>query len=194
MQTDYYITAPYADLLTLAETKEWLRIDADVTEDDTLITALIETAVNYCEKYVNRVFTGRSVSAYFANLTQETGCDPFLQIRRDPVSSITDVWGYAGGDYVVLDPEDYEMQRRSAFNRVFFRKTLILDKVAYPIKIDFQAGYGDPAAVPEAIKTAVKQMILFLYENRGDVAPEGKIGMPLETKAILGKYRILNTF
>ncbi len=60
-----------------------------------------------------------------------------------------------------------------------------------PIRIQFVAGYGVAAAVPEGIKTALLMMLSDLYENRGSVV----IGVPITyiTRAIdnlLAEYRM----
>jgi uncharacterized phiE125 gp8 family phage protein len=48
------ITPPAAEPVTLAQAKLYLRVDFD--DDDTLITALITAAREYCEKYTGRAF------------------------------------------------------------------------------------------------------------------------------------------
>ena len=90
---------------------------------------------------------------------------------------------------------DFLTKDTSSYARLLFTEALaIADEVAYPIEVEFIAGYGAVVDVPEAIKTAIKQYVLFLYENRGDVAPDSKRGLPIEVETILRKYRIVNTF
>jgi len=43
--------------VTLTEAKNWLRLDSDLSADDTLIEMLIADARIYCENYTNRFFT-----------------------------------------------------------------------------------------------------------------------------------------
>ena len=52
MQTQ--LTPPAAEPLTLAEAKLHLRVDADITDDDSLITALIVTARQQAEHRTGR--------------------------------------------------------------------------------------------------------------------------------------------
>ena len=49
-------TQPAAELVTLAEVKEQLRIDNSFTLDDSLLTGYIKTAREKCENYCNRYF------------------------------------------------------------------------------------------------------------------------------------------
>jgi len=47
---------------------------------------------------------------------------------------------------------------------------------------------------PDWVKIAIQQLVLFWYENRGDVMADGKQSLPNVAKAILKQHRILNTF
>lgn len=201
MQNDYYeVSVPPAEpLVALDEARLWIRRDdVDVTIDDVLIQELVSAATGLCEKYTNRCFVERTIAGHFASLVESNRQNyplPFVQVRRSPIIAISSVSLFVDGDYsVVVDPADYEIEKTSGFGRLRFREIPNADDVPYPIQVVFTAGYGAAADVPESIKTAVKQYVAFLYENRGDVAPDGKQGMPLEIRAILTKYRILNTF
>lgn len=199
MQTDYYdIKTPPAELITLADAKVWIRMDSDITADDALIQALIEAATEACEIHTNRCFVQRTFYGYFSTLAiskQQNYDYPFVQVRRAPIVSLTNAYLYVDGDYSSLvDAGDYELQQSPAFARVRFYQDLSADEVAFPLRLEFVAGYGAASDVPEALVTAVKQELAFLYENRGDVAPDGKKGMPVEVRSLLTKYRILNTF
>lgn len=196
MITDYYelSTPPTEPLITLAEAKQWLRVDTDITLDDDIITALVDAATDMSEKYTNRCFVTRSIYGYFADFSTTDLGIPFIQVRRSPMISIASIWKFYDGSYVEVDAATYQRQQRSTFDRVFFEKIPSVDDVPYPIRVDFTAGYGAAADISEAIKTAVRQIVLFLYVNRGEVVPDGEIGLPLESRAIFSKYRILNTF
>jgi uncharacterized phiE125 gp8 family phage protein len=189
LQTDYYEikTEAAEPLIALADAKEWLRVDTDVTADDVLIQALVDSATQVCEIHTNRCFIQREFYGYFAGLALSNqplpNYDyPFLQVRRAPLKSLTDVTLYVDGSYsAVVDPSEYELQVLPSFSRIRFGQ-------------DLEADESPEADVPEVLVTAVKQQLSFLYENRGDVAPDGNVGMPLEVRSILTKYRILNTF
>lgn len=195
---DFYKVAipPAEALISLVDAKAWLRIDSDITADDTLVQALIDAAVDSCEKHTNRVFVARTIDGFFGGLSVSKYYEwPYLSIRRSPLGTISAVYNFVDGDYAVVDVGDYEIQESNAFTRVMFTEIPSVDTdVVYPFKVTFTAGYGTAADVPEDIVLAVKQMISFWYENRGDVAPDGKRGLPMETKAILAQYKIMDTF
>lgn len=195
MIDDYYsvITPPAAEPITLTEAKDWCRINT--TDDDTLVTNLIISARIFGEKYCNRIFVDTDIDCFFNGL-DFSNCEPygFVQIRRSPLSSITAVSVYSSGSYTATT--DYLLKQSNGFSRLIFQNGIDADAgVIYPIKVEATFGYGSATDVPEEIRTAIKQHVAFLYENRGDVRAEGALPMPLETKLIYSRhYRILNTF
>lgn len=182
--------------VTLAEAKAFCRIE--VSDDDTIIDALISAATEQGELFTNRVFVERTIEGFFSGVCS-SHAEPyyFIEIRRSPLITLSALEVYSGGAYAAFT--DYVLRNDDRFSRVLFPNGLAdanLDSDAvYPFKITFTCGYGAAADVPDDIKQAVLAHINFLYENRGDVIADGKISMPLEAKAIYsGKYRIMNTF
>ena len=52
----------YIDVITLPDAKVYLRVDDDLTEDDTQITRMINGALSYIEQYTNIYFYARDKS------------------------------------------------------------------------------------------------------------------------------------
>ena len=52
----------YIDVITLARAKNYLRIDTDLTEDDTEITSMINGALRYIEKRTNHIMYAKDVT------------------------------------------------------------------------------------------------------------------------------------
>lgn len=198
MIVDYYnvTTAPTTAPITLAEAKAFCRVD--VSTDDTLITALIDAVVEIGEKFTNRCFVTRTIEGFYSGLdSSRLETTYFLNVRRAPLITISDLEYYSDAAYTSFT--DYTLRQSNGFSRILFTNgasDAVIDTDAiYPWKLTFTAGYGAASDVPQAIKQALLAHVNFLYENRGDVVADGKIGMPLETKAIYsGKYRIIDTF
>jgi len=55
----------FIDVVTLAEAKAYLRVDDGFTEDDSLITLLINAAGDYLEKYTNHLLYSRDKTYQF---------------------------------------------------------------------------------------------------------------------------------
>ena len=195
MPDDFYRvdTGPDGEPVTLAEAKAFMRVENTV--DDDLIEGLLDATLGEGEDYTNRAFITRTITGFFSGLAvSDFEAYPFVQIRRAPLASIISVKVTLNDTLEDVDSDDYQLKESSEFSRVLFTSTPNCDDIPYPLQIQITAGYGVAANVPERLKTAMKQHALFLYENRGDVAPDGKIPMPLEVQAMYSKYRILNTF
>lgn len=192
---DFYSveTEPTDQPVTLDETKDFLRQDGD--GDDTLISALIRAATHQAEKYTNRFFIERTVEAKFAG-SEFSRCEryPFLNVRRAPLSSITSFKVMVNDALADIPSTSYQLKESTSFARVLITDSITGDDVPFPLVLTCVVGYGKSKDVPEDIRTAIKMIVAFLYENRGDVQPDSKGGLPLEVKSILGKYKIINTF
>lgn len=193
MITDFYevTTPPTGFPVTFSKASEWCR-DIDAA-DQTLVESLIAAATKYCEDYTNRVFVDRTLRGDF-KVYQESKFEPhlYVELRRAPLISVDQI--EVNG--VVLDSADYAVSEGSSFSRVLFFTSDALDysDAAYPIQVSFQAGYGDSASQPDWVQTVIKQIVLFWYENRGDVSTDEQQLIPFVAKAILKQNRILNTY
>jgi len=266
MQNDFYeVTTPATEQpIDFPTASEWCR-DIELA-DTALVTALIESDVEFLESMTNRVFVKRSITGKFAEFCLSPYENyPFVEIRRSPLVSISEV--RLNG--VALDSSDYLLKESSSFARLWYLGSENVDTdLAYPIEIDFVAGYGDGSAIsitsisrvgslvtvvtssahnfvsnifaliagaveteyngnhqitvvdgttftyvisstpstpatgtltvewviPELIKTMVEQMVLFHYENRGDISTDARQQIPFVAKQIIKKYRIVNTY
>ena len=190
----YTITvAATEEPVDINEALDFCRVDKN-SPDESLVETLIKAATLQCENYTNRVFVERTYLGEFDCL-EATRFEiyPFVELRRGPFKSLTSVTLEEDGSPVAVS--DVLTKDTPSYARLLFTETLNTpDEVAYPLQVTFVAGYGAAAAVPEDIKTAIKQYVLFLYENRGDVAPDGNQGLPVVVTSILHAYRIVNTF
>lgn len=116
--------------------KAWLRID--ISDDDTLITALIKAARIACEKYANQSFIARTVTAKIHN-----GLGNFT-LPYGPVVSITSI---KDGDTIV---SNYDVSMPYGSN---------------DLVVVYTAGY---TTLPADIIVAIKNQVAFMYQNRGD--------------------------
>jgi uncharacterized phiE125 gp8 family phage protein len=195
--TNYYeVKTPPADHpVTLSQVKAWIIMDDDITEHDKLLQALIIAATSLGQKYTNRIFITTVFEGFFDCL-QVTKYEksPFITIKRAPVTEITSMEIYTKDAWEEFT--DFQTKITNGFTRILFPSGVILSdySIPYSIKVTFPAGYGDKEAVPDEIKSGIKQHIAFLYSNKGDVESESKKGMPVEVKAMYSQYRILDTF
>jgi len=176
--------------VTLQEALDWCRVDGS-SSDSLIVSSLVNVATEQLEKATNRYFNSRTVIGHFDSIA-ESSFERFayIQLRRGPLGAVSGMTVEIGGSKVSFI--SYTVKDTGGFPRLLLTKGIpSVDDVAYPVEVTFTAGYSD---VPEDIKTMIKQYTLFLYENRGDVIPDGKVGFPLEVKMIMKKYRIVNTY
>jgi len=190
---DYYeisVAPTTVSPVTLQEALDWCRVDGS-SSDSLIVQALLDTATERLEAATNRYFNSRTVVGHFDALAMsQYERFPYITLRRAPLGAVSGVTVETGGSKVAFT--DYVVKNTAGFPRILLTGAIpTVDDVPYPIEVTFTAGYG---TVPEGIKTMIKQLTLFLYENRGDVTPEGEAGLPLEVRAMLKKYRIVNTY
>lgn len=160
---DGSITEP----VTLSEAKLWCKID--VSEDDSLITALITTARQMCETYACISIISRTVTAVINN-----SCGGQF-LPYGPVKSITSV---TDGNGQTIATTDY------CLSGLKFKQ--ILTPKYYRMTIVYTTGYE---TLPQEFKNAIMQQVFFLYENRGEYEAQSRTG----TAVVLGLSSMAKT-
>ena len=197
---------PTVEPVTLTEARLHLRVTD--TADDTLITSLIQAAREYAESYCRRSLLTQTWKLTLDRFPYSLGgfwiCDgryysgghakDYISLPRPnllTVSSVTyvDTNGatqtWAASNYLV-DTTQTPGQLRLAYNIDWPSTRTDPNAVA----ITYTAGYGASAtAVPEAIKSAIKLMVGWWYEQReavnvGNIVNE----VPMAVDALLGPY------
>jgi hypothetical protein len=140
------ITDLTTEPISLSDAKLWMRI-ADYTSDDTLITSLLKSSRILLEQYTALSFGTKTIEATF-DITKEA------EIPYGPVQSMTSVYRRENESWSLMTANvDYWI----------INDTI---KVAYPglYKMTYQAGY---TTLPEGLKTDIKVITAWQYENRG---------------------------
>ena len=172
-------TAPVVEPVTLAEAKEYARIDG--SSEDTLITSLIKAARLHCES-----FTGKSLIPKTVTVTSFTYPYQF-QMPYGPLLAENNVT-----KCVTLDQNAVETTLNYQVNAGLYPKLFILGGAqSYKFKLIYTAGF---TTVPEDIKLAIKMMVNTLYERREDFSDLQAIESPLGVKALLMPYKTYNWF
>lgn len=190
-QAPVLVTPPAATPVSLAEAKAHLRIDGN--DEDVLVTALIAAAVAHLDGWSG--ILGRAL----VTQTWQQDLDQFprdrIALPLAPVQSITSV-GYrdTDGEEQTLDSPAYVLTMRAGTTAV--ERT---DGAEWPstarrpdaVRVTFVAGYGNAAAVPADIKSAILLMVGDLYAHRetalvGNVAA---VPMSITVEALLAPYR-----
>ena len=177
------ITPPVGEPVTLAAAKAHLKIDT--ADDDALLISLITAARARAEWHTGRALLTQEWILWLDAWPQRGVID----IPMPPLRSVSSVTVYARDDTAsVIDPARYVVDL--AAGRIAFRQNVVPPaslRVINAIAVGFTAGYGDVFDVPQPLKSAVLELLAFLYEHRG----EGPAELPLDCLASLAPYRVL---
>ena len=204
-------TAPAGPPVGLDAVKAALRLDDDRTTEDALVMGLVRTAGDSCE-----VFTGRALVTQTWTLARDAwpGAPAeeilhegwrvgiaapaqarFLTLPKPPLQAVVHVKTFDENDAETTWPAaNYFVDTASLPGRLVARSGQVFPtptRAANGIEVQFTAGYGaDPTDVPEALRQGLLQMVAFLFENRGDAAPERALH-DSGAAALWQAYRIL---
>lgn len=184
------VTPPATEPLALADVKNYLRVDADITQDDALINSLITAARQLIEKNLNRQIVTATwlwtIDSFFGYempggqlllgdrpIPQQRGGGgiwPYLSILRPPRSPLQSVVSInyidPSGASLLLDPSQYIVDTVSVPGRLapaYGTVWPVTQEVPNAVSITFTAGYS---TVPGTITTALYMMIASWYQNR----------------------------
>ncbi len=191
------VSAPPAEPLTLTETK--LHLKVDVTDDDTLITALIQAAREWVESYCRRSLVQRTLELRLDGWPVE------IRLPRAPVASLSSVTYTDGnGNTATLAADQYQVDLYGTPPRIVRKPGVVWPVLQFGVingvQVTYVAGYAPGGAsptdyaenVPAAIKAALKLLIGHWYENRQAVSMQNvqPTEIPLAVRAILAPFEI----
>lgn len=166
---DIQVTEPVGPVepVTLADAKAWANVDH--ADDDALITSMITGARQDIENATN-LFLVPKVVVVFVESTNENG------IIRLPYGVASDV--------VVKEVESDETLSDLATGEDYYTRA---NQYVLPASTGtFQIGYTAGATVPAALIEAVKMLVAYRYNNRGD--QDKQQGLPEDVKHKVEKY------
>lgn len=181
------VTAAASEPITLAEAKNFLRVDT--SDDDDLINVLITAARQLCEEYTRRILVTSTIDEYFDQFPKNkwNGLSNVIYLSRGPVASVTSV------KYV---DEIGSEETIGAANYV-------VDTISEPARIESTAGWFAAAGVVNQVivryvvgsgvsdipKPLIQGMLLVisdLYDQRGDRVKR----LPTASEYLWNPYRI----
>lgn len=184
-------TPPTVEPITLADAKLHLKVEEDVTEDDTLIASQIKAARIAAENFTMR---------QFITATYELFLDKFptvINVPRPPLQSVTSIkYIDTDGAEQTLNASVYTVDTVSMAGRIVLAFEQSWPQTRAQIQavtVEYKAGYGDaPADVLDDIIAGMKLHLGHLYENREDVVVGVSVSeLPKASESLLYPYRIL---
>lgn len=175
------ITAPAA-VLTAAEMRLHLRIDAADTTEDAVLAGMALAAQEHCAHY-----TGRSIGVQTLELALDAFPGIDIVVPRGPVSSITSIkYIDAAGTEQTLAANRYTFDDYGldACIRPLADWPVTAD-VPLAVKVRYVAG-----SLPAAVRSALLLTVGHLYEHRESVAPVAMHELPLGVASLLDTVRV----
>ncbi|PTW57658.1 putative phiE125 gp8 family phage protein [Breoghania corrubedonensis] len=179
------ISPPAGEPVSLAQAKAFLRVDHN--DEDALIEALVTAARLQVENATGRAL----MSQGWRTVLDAWPAHRVVRITRSPVAAIDAVTVYdADGVASVLDPDDLRLDTAGRPSRLVVSASAPAPGTAVNgIEIDFTAGYGTAADVPEPLTLAIRRLVAHWYENR-ESNPGGDVPGPVA--ALLAPYRLVS--
>ena len=181
------VTAAASEPITLAEAKNFLRVDN--SDDDDLIEALITAAREMCEQYTRRILVTTVIDEYFDGFPNyRTPEDKdIIYLSRGPVQSIQSL-KYVDeiGSEETVSSSSYVSDIISEPARVasvagWFATGGIINQVIVRYTVGTSV-----ADIPKPLKQGMMLIISELYDNRGDRVRQ----LPTASEYLFNPFRI----
>lgn len=188
------VTGPTVEPVSLAEVKNYLKIDDDQTEDDALLSGLIVAARKLLDGY-SGVF-GRCLVSQTWKLSLPDFRDN-IQLPLPPLQSVTHIKYYdTDGDLNTVSTSVYEVitgGTSGGYVHLLGDQTWPADvdtDRAEPVEITYIAGYGNSwNDVPDTIRLAIYGLVEHWHTNRGMIGEQTNI-IPMHINALIEQYRV----
>ena len=174
------------DVLSLADAKTWLRVDS--SDEDALITSLIDVAVGAVQSYIGQALV--EIDTFLFGLPYFS--DEVLPVG--PLNTINSITYYDQGDNLqTLASHLYWVDLGHVTQpHLFFRQPLpdVYDYRAQPVIISASVGYA-ANSIPPAVLHAVRLLLSQYYDIRENFAVGTIVSaeMPNGIKSLLSPYR-----
>lgn len=197
--------------MSLADAKAWLRVDD--TDEDILISHLIDAARSYVETFTRRALITRQLELSFDAFpgSGRVACGRISEARggaslprslilpRPPLISVQSVKYYdTAGTLQTFSSAGYHVDTRAEPGRVVLHEDYDWpDTQSRPnaVIVAYTAGYGDAARdVPQGIRTAIRFLVTHWHANRTPVSAGAMNVIPSSAEALLWQFRIPEAF
>jgi len=172
-------------------------VNAQGVGDDDYLASLNIAATAWAEEYTGRAFINRTYKAFLDAWPVDTRGYQLttLDLPKPPLVSVTHVKTYDDADAVTtFSSASYFVDTNSLKGRLALRTTAAwpsVTRTANGIEIQWVAGYGAAADVPQPIKQAILLLVGHWYANREAVkVGETVANIPMGVEALLNAYRV----
>jgi uncharacterized phiE125 gp8 family phage protein len=174
MNTQYKVTtAPATEPISLSEAKSQCRIESSFTDDDTWLNTAIQVVREQAEGLTNRAIIDQTITMV------ADGFDGGFEVPQPPLGSVTSITYYDEDNALqTLATSEYQVNNYAepAIISPAYEATWPATYSRFDaVKVVFQSGYANAAAVPTSLKQGMLMMLTDLYDNRSQEGdPNGR--------------------
>lgn len=186
------VTPPAEEPVTLTEAKNHLRVD--LTDDDSLISALIVAAREHAEAITRRAFITQTLKLSLDAFPANNGP---IYVPMPPLQSVNSLkyFDTDGMEQTLTEGTDFLVDNESEPGRITPAPDTgwpVTQNRPNAVSVEFVAGFGDASKVPQGIKQAILLMVGHWYENREAVTMQGNNAgeLPMAVDSLLMMHRI----
>lgn len=174
--------------VTQAVAKNYIKYDGSDSTELALITSMIKSARELCEKHTGLVFAEKTI--YFFVDPEDLDYRKRVDIPYYPIISVEAVYSIddEGTETALTLNTGYYLYGMTQ-KQVYFPNTILIGVDATEVvsyRVEYKAGYGhaDTEALPEVLKMAILKQTAEWYENRENWIPV----LSSEVEKILNNY------
>lgn len=162
MLTNVTFTPGSVTVLTVAQAKKQLNIDADFNDQNDLLTEYIDAAVEACENYMGGHIIPGTLKLQYSKFEKEFVFEAF------PLLSVASVKYFSGSEQT-MDSANYALTKTNSRTYSLRIKTDLpqTDERFDAVEITVTCGF-DSGKIPKSIIQAVKLQVANMYEFRED--------------------------
>lgn len=187
------VTPPAEPVVSTDEAKAQCRVTH--TDDDTLIAGYVAAAISLLDGWSGILGRCLVTQSWRVDRAEWSGA---IRLPFPNCSNVVVKYSDTSDVEQTVSTSLYQVYEDSRSTLVWFRKAFtspsLYDDRVDPIRISFDAGYGDAEDVPEAIKQAIKLLVGHWYENREEVIIGSGVDLrqlPLAFKTLISPFRRL---
>jgi len=184
-------TEPTTEPISSTEAKVYLKVDN--TDEDALIVQLEKAARKRAELYMNRQLVTATWETYLDEFPTRDE-DWLVEVAPCPVIAVASVKYYDSDNVLQTLPTSvYLVDIASEPCRVSLAVGQSWPDTAdrkNAVVIEYTAGYGAAASVPDLIKAGIYLLLGHLYETRQDVTKEKMNEIPMGSRSLFDMYRV----
>ncbi len=181
------VTARVVPALRIEDVKSYLKVNS--TADDFTIKTCIDAAADTFDAWTNKILITQTYMTYFEDISAA------MQLRRGNYQSLVLIEYLLAGVWTSYETSNFNVDVSDDYPVVLMQQNASAPNVdqdqPHPVRVTFKAGYGDkPNTIPPMTQLGLLQLILFVYQNRGDY-DQGKLPSTLKLFLDNNKVRSL---